>query len=89
MRYRSSTALEDSAPGGSVAGARMAMNGAPWWTTLGDDGGRNNNVVVQKNLGPRAFFTKKIILCQIFCAMYVGSRSITYLKNTIKILPYL
>ena len=59
MRYRSSTALEDSAPGGSVAGARMAMNGAPWWTTLGDDGGRNNNVVVRKNLGPRAFFTKK------------------------------
>ena len=50
MRYLSSTALEDGAPGGSVAGARMAMDGAPWWTTLGDDGGRNN-VVVRKNLG--------------------------------------
>jgi hypothetical protein len=50
MRYHSSTALEDGAPSGLVAGARMAMNGAPWWTTLGNDGGRNN-VVLQKNLG--------------------------------------
>ena len=51
MRYRSSAALEDGAPGGLVAGARIAMNGAPWWTTFGDGGGRNN--VIVRKLGLR------------------------------------
>ena len=50
MRYRSSTALEGGVTGGLVARALISNNGAPWWTTLGDDGGRNN-VVVRKNLG--------------------------------------
>ena len=49
-RYHCSTALEGAVPGDSVVGARMAMNGVPWWTILGNDGGQNN-VVVRKNLG--------------------------------------
>ena len=48
MRYRSSTALEDDAPGGPVAGALISNNGAPWWTTFGDGGGPNNCVVFEK-----------------------------------------
>ncbi len=73
MRYRSSTTLEGGVTGGSVAGALILNNGVPWRTTFGDGGGRNN-CWCSKNLGlglDRAFFTKKIICCQTFCATYV------------------
>ena len=44
LRYHSSTALEGGVTGGSVAGALILKDGAPWRTTFGDGGGRNNCV---------------------------------------------
>ena len=41
-RYHSSTALDACMMSTLVAGALISNNGAPWWMTVGDGGGRNN-----------------------------------------------
>ena len=85
MRYRYSTALEGGVTGGSVAGALISNNGAPWWTTFGDGGGRNNCCVRKISVSAlgrvSGVFHKNNI---IICCQSIVLRGITYVVFQIK-----